>query len=136
MSVCPAYELFEALAPRRKSAAVRKTEAKRRAKRTETSAIYDAADDRAAGRCEACGLLFETSDGPELDHFRGRGKAQQTIENCWLLHRTCHHQRTNNSPSAAYWLERFIIHADKHGYAAEAARARVRLATVRTRGAA
>lgn len=127
-------ELRRQLAPRPKSSAVRKTETKRRSKREETRAIYDLVDDRAAGRCEACGLLFWPLNAPELDHFWGRGKARQTVENCWLIHRTCHREKTDGRPTAAYWLERFIVHAYNRGYSSEVSKAQARLAFVRARG--
>jgi hypothetical protein len=65
--------------------------------------------------------------GLELDHFFGRGKAKQSAENCWALCRKCHHYKTENRPSAARWLEDFLQHCLRYGYAAEAERARARL---------
>ncbi len=45
-----------------------------------------------------------------LDHFWGRAKVQETLENCWILCAWCDHDKTTNSPSNNEWLERFRKH--------------------------
>lgn len=67
---------------------------------------------RAHGRCE-CGCGRALGDYAELDHFFGRAKADENEFLCWILHRDCHHAKTNNSPSAAYWFARFIAHCGR-----------------------
>jgi hypothetical protein len=117
--------LQSALAPRPKSSAVKRTEARKKSKREETAAIREAVFARAGGRCEMhdqtglrCGLPAE-----EMDHFFGRGRAKQTVQNCWALCCGDHRNKTLNRPGGAYWFERFAEHARRHGYLAEAARA-------------
>ena len=136
-------QLQDGLAPRRAkpiAIAARKAKAERvRAHQDETSAIYREVEKRADGKCEACGLPFSPADPPELDHQPGRHRAPQTVQNCWLIHaRTCHRVKTNPAGGARIHLERFITHAEKHGFHAEAERARARLegiVSMRERGA-
>lgn len=45
-------------------------------------------------------------------------------------------RKTLNEPSGAYWLERFIVHAERHGYLEEAERARAKLQTLQAKGRA
>lgn len=77
-------------------------------------------------------------DAGQLDHQfgRGAGRPAQSLENCWALHAECHNNKTNNRPSAAYWLERFVSHYWRRRYARERERAVVRLQFVRARGSA
>ena len=91
------------------------------AKRKETRAIRAAVWGRSDGHCECgCGVfLGDPSDRGELDHFRGRAKASQAVDNCWRLATDCHRNKTNNLPDAAHWLERYIEHCERHGYGAE-----------------
>lgn len=125
--------LKAALQPHPKSSQVKKREARNRAKAAQTRDIYAEVEKRAGERCEACGILFAAfGRGPELDHAAGRGKAKQSVENCWLICRRCHYERTNSIPSQAYWLNAFIRHATKHGYKAEATRADNRLYAIET----
>lgn len=124
-------ELQRALAPKPKSSQVRKTERKRRAKREETRDIYEQVAERAGGRCEACRLMFTLLNPGELDHFRSR-RHGQSVESCWLIHGGCHRQKTNNVPSAEFWLRAFIAHCERHGYRAEASRAEARLYAIET----
>lgn len=94
--------------------------AKKAEKRDETAEIRAAVVKRADGRCE-CGCdTFVTEETGELDHFFGRGKVRQTERNTWLLSRECHRAKTNNSPSRAAWLNRFIAHCDRHRFTSEA----------------
>lgn len=115
------------LAPRPRSSAAKKTERKRRDKKAETSAIREQVAARANGACEQCGWAFRPFNPGELDHFRGRGKVLQSVENTWLLCRDCHREKTLNAPDAAAWLERFAAHCQRHGYAVEWVLARNRL---------
>lgn len=107
-------------------------EMKRAMKAEETRVIREAVFARAEGKCEHCGWR----ESLQLDHFFGRGKVPQCIQNCIALCLRCHRDKTNNVPSAAFWLEEFIGHADSYGYSAEAARARNRLQFVETRSGA
>lgn len=91
---------------------------------------------RAEDRCEAIGTSQRCPQrAEELDHFFSRAKAEETAATCWALCRTCHHEKTNNRPSASFWLGSFIKHAERHGYTAEAERAANRLAFVEQRSA-
>lgn len=112
-------ELRRALAPRPRSSQVRKTEAKRREKAKETRKLYFAAQRRANGACEACHDPFDPLDPPELDHWKGRGKAKQTEETVWLIHRSCHKARHAAEPSRTHWVEVLQNHCQFHGYDAE-----------------
>lgn len=76
---------------------------------------------RAGGFCESCGIAHGESG--HLDHFFGRAKAPETIENCWALCLKCDHEKTTNDPSSAAWCDRFYLHAVKHGYHEAAERA-------------
>lgn len=69
---------------------------------------------RARGFCECqCGTRVPPG---EVDHFMGRAKAKESIENCWVLTVACHLRKTRNEPSAAEWLRKFIAHTERHGY--------------------
>ena len=120
-----ADELRRQLAPKPRSSAVKRTAAKKRSKRKETSSIYEEVAKRAGGLCECCTSSLLTFR-PELDHFTSR-RHGQSVETCWMLCSACHREKTDNSPSAAWWLERFISHCERNGYSAEAERARSRL---------
>jgi rubredoxin len=137
-----ADELRAALVPKAKSwrAPAKKAKAEKKAaaraeKNAETSRIREEVFKRADGRCEHCGWSFKVSHG-EMDHAVGRGKAQQTLENCWALCPMCHREKTNNDPSAAHWLEAFAEHCNTYGYRVEQARALKRLQFVRARAGA
>jgi 5-methylcytosine-specific restriction endonuclease McrA len=100
------------------SAKARKT-AKAVQHRGSTASIREAVMQRAAGKCEHCGGEFYPWDAPEMDHFMGGGGRRRqaaSIETCWLLHRFCHLNRTNNYPTAAYWNGSFARHCQKHRY--------------------
>lgn len=101
-------------------------------KREETSNIYKLVAIRAHDNCE-CGCGRTLVLGSELDHFFGRGKAKQSVANCWFLHPDCHREKTDNMPSAGFWLRAFIAHASRQGYLAERWKAESRLAFVLTR---
>ena len=124
-------ELRAALKPRlskpMRRARVEGVKAARAAKNAETASIRAAVFLRAGGRCEHCGRHFGDLDPGELDHFFGRGKVPQTDRNTWALCRGSHREKTKNDPSASYWLVQFIAHAERHGFSAEAERARKRL---------
>jgi len=81
--------------------------------------------------CECgCGEDLATFGG-EVDHFFGKAR-DESAESCWVLTRDCHYQKTNNIPSAAWWLKSFIRHQRKHGL--DVNRALDRLHWVQTRG--
>lgn len=127
---------------KKEMAAKARKKAKRSARRVhqaETSSIYTEVMARAGGGCEYAAVALP-EDGPPLcmglpvmDHFRGRGKAQQTVENCWALCVRHNLQKTDNVPDAALWVNAFIRHCEKHGYTTEAELARGKLAKVTTR---
>jgi 5-methylcytosine-specific restriction endonuclease McrA len=131
-----AKELKAALAHASRASATRRTlrkpkEAKRKAKREARGEVRAAVMDRAHGRCECCG----SGDGLlELEHFFGRARAE-SLETCWALCRACHRSKTDNDPSAAWWLKRFARHCEHYRYSEAEARARKRLAFVEARGA-
>ena len=94
---------------------------------------------RAAGSCEACGVWVGL-DGEDahLDHRwgRGAGRPEESVQNCWLLCVACDAERTTNSPSAAYWWGRFVLHAQRYGFEAEALLADIKLETLKAKGLA
>lgn len=93
--------------------------------------------ERAAGQCESCGKwVGEDGADAHLDHRfgRGAGRPAESVENCWLLCIACDHSRTTNSPSAAYWWGRFILHAQRYGFTAEAQLADTKLETLKAKG--
>lgn len=127
-------ELRSAIRPKPSSTSYAKQKRKKKAsRRDEAAAIRAQVMARAGGRCE-CGCEHNVYGEDEsflfvatMDHFWGRGKTKQTVENCWCLAIRCHDQKTMNFPNAATWLCKFITHAQKHGYTSEASRARARL---------
>lgn len=91
---------------------------------------------RSGGYCECgCGRWFGEHDG-HLDHFfgRGAGRPEESVSNCWALSVHCDDARTNNRPSAEHWLNRFIVHAEQHGYLPEVELAEARLECLRAKG--
>lgn len=133
--VAAVRELRASMAPKKfvKAAKARKA-TKKASKRDETAAIREAVMKRADNHCECgCGYLFKGSNWlsyaneAELDHFFPKGRTKQTVKTCWALTRACHRLKTDNKPDAAFWLRRFICHAENHDYAAEARLARGRL---------
>lgn len=96
-----------------------------------TSILYAAIVARANGRCECCG---DPVPPGELDHFFGRAKVQESIENCWLLTPACHYAKTRNHPSARAWLRKFLAHAERHGYLEAQIRAESKDAWLKAKG--
>lgn len=91
---------------------------------------------RARNVCECgCGRYINAEQG-HLDHFFGRGKVAQTEANCWALTIFCDHRKTNNDPTRAYWLRKFIAHAEKHGFGPEAERAAAAIKVLQAKGRA
>lgn len=121
LAVAAVEELRAALKPKKSVQASRKRrETKGLTKKEETAAIREAVMKRAGGQCENC-LAHEGPAAPlELDHMFGRVRVKQSERNCWALCRPCHRGKTNNAPTAWFWLRVFAAHAFSHGYAAEA----------------
>ena len=79
--------------------------------------------ERSEGRCESprCRrrIRWHTFD---LDHFLGRGKAEQCPENTWALCNfhldgpACHQMKHAGRPSRAWWLEVFLEFLRAHGF--------------------
>lgn len=91
---------------------------------SETARVRRQCVERAACLCECgCGRTISRLTG-ELDHFFGRGKAPTTVDTCWMLSPVCHHWKTDNFPSKAYWLAKYACHCKRHGYAAALAAVR------------
>lgn len=87
--------------------------------------------DRADGTCECCGVwIGYAGELGHLDHMFGRKHAPETVATCWLLCVHCDHDKTNNHPSAVWWLTRFSEHAGRWGYSAEWERASVKMAVL------
>ncbi len=84
---------------------------------------------RANGECECCGAFIDEESG-RLDHFFGRGHLAEAVSNCIALCIRCDHDKTNNKPTAIWWLVRFIEIAGRHGYFPEIERAQTRLAVL------
>lgn len=129
-------EARAALAPKKSKPARLATKAAKKAKRAskkeETAAIRAEVLKRSNGYCECgCGTVLGANlDFGEMDHFWGRGKAPQSVQNCWMLARGCHRWKTDNRPSAVAWLKAFLRHCHSHGYATEAYKAAVRLDSI------
>lgn len=127
-------ELRKALAPRPVSSARRKTKTKRETRRATFADVRKAVEKRAGLACECgCGRWFRGVGGAaQVDHFFGRSR-DESVASCWRLRADCHERKTLNRPDAAWWLLAFIAHCDRHGYAAEAAKASARLDFVHAR---
>lgn len=101
--------------------------------------VYDAVARRAALRCE-CGCDHRFGpflvEQPTLDHAFGRANVKESDASCWMLRRDCHNSKTNNRPSAAVWLAKFIKHCDKYGYVAEKYLALNKIAVLKAKGMA
>ena len=91
--------------------------ARKRERREKTAGIRERVMERADGCCEACGMgAFNLA----LDHFlggSGRRLVVESVEMCWALCRSCDRSKTDNSPSAKHWIQLFIEHCRRHGYA-------------------
>jgi hypothetical protein len=86
-------------------------------KRANTSAVYQAVEERAENWCE-CGCGKPLAEvpwlaNPILDHFEGRARSE-SLETCWMLRRDCNDDRTANRPNAREWLEKFMRHCRKY----------------------
>ena len=90
---------------------------------------------RADGACEGCGKFISPETG-HLDHFFGRAKAEETVANCWALCVECDEAKTNNRPTAGYWLRRFIVHSDRLGHLEARERAYAKLTVLQAKGRA
>lgn len=90
-----------------------------------TPELYQQVMARARGLCE-CGCKRHLR-AREVDHFFGRAKAEETLDNVWALHPDCHFEKTNNVPHRRHWLLKFIAHCGRHGYAQAAIRAQSKL---------
>ena len=88
--------------------------------------------DEEAYRGGPAGRFIDFASG-RLDHFFGRAKVAQSPSNCWALCVDCDARKTVSDPSSAFWLERFILHAIRHGFSSEQLRAEDRLCFVQTR---
>jgi hypothetical protein len=105
--------------------------AKTRAKGKDTKFIRAAVFARADTTCECgCGKSFTMTTPGELDHFFGRVKVKQSPATTWALRSDCHHFKTLNQPSASWWLQKFVRHAEKHGYGEEFRMAARRLRSI------
>jgi hypothetical protein len=109
---------------------------KKKTKRDETAAIREAVLERAGDQCE---FIYPSGDrcshfAEEMDHFFSRRNGQ-SVSSCWGLCGAHHRLKTDNSPSAAYWLESFIDHCQVHpkNLWMERKKAENRLAFVRAR---
>jgi hypothetical protein len=96
--------------------------------------VYEAVAARSEGRCEECQHLFGATltTRPELDHAEGRSRSE-SVATCWMLCGACHHAKTRNDPSAAWWLAAFALHCQKHDYGEPLKRALTRLQFVTTK---
>lgn len=97
-----------------------------------TAKLRAAALERAAGFCE-CGCTRFLGEDAQMDHQAGRARVPQKLSNVWMLTAKCHEEKTLSKPDAATWLERYIKHCSRWGYATEKARAESRLVFVVTR---
>lgn len=70
--------------------------------------IREAVFERAQYTCEAC----KAAPATELDHFRGRAKAPESVANCWALCRPCHRNKTDNVGGRIEWLSIYARHCD------------------------
>ena len=75
--------------------------------------LYQLLAARAQGRCE-CGCSRSLGDFGEADHFLGRKHAAETEFLVWIIHRSCHHEKTNNRPSAAHLIGLFVLHCRRY----------------------
>ena len=71
-----------------------------------------------------------------MDHFFGRAKQPESVENCWFICLTCHDNKTNNRPDARTWLLAFMRFADHYGYREAVELAQIKLLALRAKGRA
>lgn len=129
-------EVEAALRP--SSKATRARTAKRQEKKArkattteETAEIRTAVLWRDGDRCVICDRTAEQTGQPlQMDHFWPKGRTPQSVETCWTLCAYDHSSKTRNNPSAAWWLEKFAIHARQHHYHRQERRARDRIAAL------
>ena len=62
-----------------------------------------------------------------LDHFWGRAKVKESLENCWILCAWCDHDKTTNHPSNTDWCDRFRKHCITHQYTEQLERIEARV---------
>ena len=101
-------------------------EERKRTKAQIERAVYEEVADRDAGLCtvQHPAALVGECDGPlQIDHQWGRNKAPTTVQNCRKLCTKHHKMKTDSEPSRALWLKDFRMHAEGHGYEAEADKA-------------
>jgi len=68
---------------------------------------------RSAGTCENCGKWG--GETLQVDHFFGRSR-DRSLSGCWALCVDCHFEKTNNRPSRAIWIQRFMFRAIALGH--------------------
>lgn len=74
---------------------------------------------RASGLCECGCQRYIDEESGRLDHYFGRAKVKESPETCWAISIPCDEDKTASRPNAEVWLQRFIAHCRRHGYAAE-----------------
>lgn len=131
-------ELKQALAKATRASSTRRElakprEAKRKTKREATKDVRAEVLKRAGGFCEACGAPGTDLAPLEMDHFFSR-RNSESVGSCWMLCRQHHREKTDNAPSATYWLCLFFQHATTRGYWVEAKQAERRMAFLDARG--
>lgn len=73
--------------------------------RAETSELRQEIFQRCGGVCENC----QVRAAREMDHFWGRREPQHRY-NVWALCTECHRAKTVNTPSAQWWVRRYLLH--------------------------
>lgn len=106
-----------------KRAKVARKTANRKTKAEQTKEIREAIWVRSGGSCEAACGFWVTWNAGVMDHWHGRGKEKQSVENCWFICNGCDHAKTHNRPSAAAWLEKWRAHCIRNDLRSEAIRA-------------
>ena len=71
-----------------------------------------------------------------MDHFFGRAKQPESVENCWAPCLECHKAKTANRPDARTWLTAFMRFADCYGYGEAFDLAQIKLLALRAKGRA
>jgi hypothetical protein len=103
-----------------RSVSFKPTKAEQTAKdRARQRKVYAAVDLRSGGCCEEWYCLRVAT---EHDHFWGRGKAEETVENVWHLCKEHHEEKTANDPSRAGWIATFRRHCFAQDYREEMAK--------------
>lgn len=94
------------------------------------ASLASALIERAGNLCECgCGLPFDTSlkGTRTFDHFAGRGRVEDCLEEIWVLRWGHHKAKTDLEPDAPSWLKRFATHCRRYGYAKQLERTEARL---------